>query len=86
MEWKIVELWLALLLGIISVVPKFFAPRCPRCKAPMKPDGELESLTHRGDWHLGWRRFSCPECSYGRVALATTNDPTAVKYQTHIIR
>lgn len=81
-EWKRKPLGSLLADAVVADLSAWFTPRCPECRNLLQ-EKPIEIIADFGDWHLGWRRYSCVKCGSLGSRIVFSRDTRHLEYQTH---
>ncbi len=86
MEWIFLGALVLYILALLRFLPGLFAPRCPVCGARLERRFDIAIVSFRKHWHLGWRKFICPQCLYSCRRPVIYRDPKEIQYEARALR
>jgi hypothetical protein len=86
MEWIFIGGLLVYLLVLLRFFPELFAPRCPFCGARLERRFDSAIVSFGKHWHLGLRKFMCPQCFYSHRRPVIYRDPEVTKHEASSVR
>ncbi len=83
-EWKRKSFGSVSTDAIVADLSAVFTPRCPACRN-LLAEQPIEIIADFGDWHLGWRKYSCTHCGGIGSRLVLSRHTRHLQYQTHSV-
>jgi hypothetical protein len=86
MEWILLGALVLYLSALVRFAPGLFAPRCPICGTRLERRSDVDVVSFRTHWHIGWRRWVCPECLFSHRRPVIYRDPKETEYEARALR
>lgn len=86
MEWILFGALILYFSLLVHLAPDLFARRCPICGARLEYRFDVAIVSPGTDWHLGWRKWLCPECLYSHRRPVIYRDSKENEYEARAVR